>query len=83
MLGDAPLPWAVAVLGGSIFETPLAGMALERGGHLRVGLEDDPKAKSNTDEVARARSLCAAHGRSLASSEETTSLLCLPKRPTP
>jgi uncharacterized protein (DUF849 family) len=81
MLGDAALPWAVAVLGGSIFETPLAAMALERGGHLRVGLEDDPKAKSNLDEVTRARTLCEEHGRALASTQEAAELLALPKRP--
>jgi uncharacterized protein (DUF849 family) len=40
MLGDAPIPWAVAVLGGSLLDAPVARLALERGGHLRVGLED-------------------------------------------
>ena len=40
MLGDAPIPWAVAVLGGSLLDAPIARLALERGGHLRVGLED-------------------------------------------
>ena len=40
MLGDADIPWAVAVLGGSLLDTPIARAALERGGHLRVGIED-------------------------------------------
>src|SRR2546429_619848 len=40
MRGDAPLQWGVAVLGGSLLDSPVARMAVERGGHLRVGLED-------------------------------------------
>ena len=40
LLGDCPLPWSVAVLGGDLFESDLPALALERGGHLRVGLED-------------------------------------------
>ena len=42
MLGDAPLVWAVTVITGSLLDTDLAAMAVERGGHLRVGLEDNP-----------------------------------------
>src|SRR4029079_14443531 len=40
MLGDADIPWAVAVLGGSLLGTPIARASVERGGHLRIGLED-------------------------------------------
>lgn len=40
LLGDCPLPWAVAVIGGDLFASELPRLALERGGHLRVGLED-------------------------------------------
>jgi uncharacterized protein (DUF849 family) len=78
MLGDAALPWAVAVLGGSLLDSPLASWALEAGGHLRVGLEDHPDAKSNLDEVLRARDLCELHGRRLAPPEEAGALLDLP-----
>lgn len=78
MLGDCDLPWAVAVLGGSLLDSPLASWALESGGHLRVGLEDFPDAKSNAHEVERARALCERHGRRLASPAEAASLLRLP-----
>jgi uncharacterized protein (DUF849 family) len=78
MLGEAPIPWAVAVLGGSLLDSPLAALALARGGHLRVGLEDDPGAPSNADLVARARALCERHGRRLATPEEAARLLGLP-----
>jgi uncharacterized protein (DUF849 family) len=80
MLGDCGLPWAVAVLGGSLLDSPLASLALARGGHLRVGLEDFPDAKSNRDEVERARTLCERHGRRLATCGEAATLLDLPRR---
>src|SRR5262249_57476973 len=40
LLGDCTVPWAVAVLGGDVLESGIARTALERGGHVRVGLED-------------------------------------------
>ena len=49
LLGDCPLPWSVAVLGGDLFATDLPALALERGGHLRVGLEDH-KGRTVTNE---------------------------------
>jgi len=79
MLGDADLPWAVAVLGGGLLETPIARMALERGGHLRVGLEDHPDAVSNAVELKKARVLCDEVGRPLATPAETEAILALPK----
>ena len=54
MLGDAPIPWAVAVLGGSLLDAPIARLALERGGHLRVGLEDCDGGPANAEQVAGA-----------------------------
>jgi uncharacterized protein (DUF849 family) len=83
MLGDARLPWAVAVLGGSLLDSPIAELALARGGHLRVGLEDNPGAESNLGEVERARKLAERHGRRLATPAEGARLLGLPARPTP
>lgn len=80
MLGDVPLPWAVAVLGGSLLGSPLADLALERGGHLRVGLEDDLDGAANAEQVAAAARLCAKHGRPLASPTEAAALLGLPER---
>jgi uncharacterized protein (DUF849 family) len=78
MLGDAPLPWAVAVIGGSLLDSEIAGLALARGGHLRVGLEDDMGGAGNLEQVERARRLCAEHGRRLASPDEAAALLGLP-----
>jgi uncharacterized protein (DUF849 family) len=78
MLGDADLPWAVAVLGGSLLDSPLAALALERGGHLRVGLEDQLRGPANAAQVERAARLCGEHGRRLASPAEAARLLGLP-----
>lgn len=80
MLGDTDLPWAVAVLGGGVLETPIARLALERGGHLRVGFEDHMDAKSNIDQVGRAKALCDEVGRRFASVAETEAILGLPAR---
>lgn len=85
MLDGSDLPWAVAVLGGDVFESGLARLALERGGHLRVGLEDHVGAgePTNAELTRRAVELCAEVGRSVATPQETATLLGLPARPTP
>jgi uncharacterized protein (DUF849 family) len=79
MLGDTELPWGVAVLGGSLLDSPIAAWALERGGHLRVGLEDFPDATSNRTEVERARALCERHDRKLATPARAAVELGLPR----
>jgi uncharacterized protein (DUF849 family) len=79
MLEGLDLPWAVAVLGGSVLDSPIVEAALRAGGHLRVGLEDQPGAVSNLAEVERARELCARMGRPLATSREAAELLDLPR----
>ncbi|MCG8590793.1 MAG: 3-keto-5-aminohexanoate cleavage protein [Proteobacteria bacterium] len=80
LLGAATLPWCVAVLGGDVFENGVARHALERGGHLRVGLEDyaGSERPANPDLVERAAALCREVGRPLATSRETAALLDLP-----
>jgi uncharacterized protein (DUF849 family) len=77
MLGDHDLPWAVALLGGDLLDTPVARLAVERGGHIRVGLEDNPDGPANTDMVRRAIALCREVGRPIATAEETRAILGL------
>jgi uncharacterized protein (DUF849 family) len=77
MIGDRDLAWAVAVLGGSLLATPLARAALERGGHLRVGIEDWDTGPANPTQVAAAGALCAELGRPVADVDETARLLGL------
>jgi uncharacterized protein (DUF849 family) len=78
MFGDPPVEWAVAVLGGSLLDTPIARAALERGGHLRVGIEDWDTGPPNVDQVADAVALCKEVGRPVATIAETEELLGLP-----
>jgi uncharacterized protein (DUF849 family) len=80
MLGDADLPWAVTVLGGDIIDTPVARLAAEQGGHIRVGLEDHADAESNVVCVQRAAELAPTAGRSIATPAEAAELLRLPAR---
>jgi len=78
ILGDADVPWAVAVLGGSVLDTPVARAALERGGHLRVGLEDWDTGPRNVDQVSAAAQLCRSIGRSVADVDTAARVLRLP-----
>jgi uncharacterized protein (DUF849 family) len=76
MLDGCPLPWSVAVLGGDLFQSELPRLALERGGHLRVGLEDyagDPV--TNEELVAHAVALAEKAGRPVASCAKTAEML--------
>jgi uncharacterized protein (DUF849 family) len=77
MLGDTAIPWAVAVVGGDALAAPVTRLALERGGHLRVGLEDDADASSNAELVARAAALCAEVGRPVATLTDAEAILGL------
>jgi uncharacterized protein (DUF849 family) len=78
MLGDAPIPWAVAVLGAGLVDTPVARAALERGGHLRVGIEDWANGPPNAEQVAGVAKLCAEIGRPVATIDDAAQLLALP-----
>jgi len=78
MLGDARVPWAVAVLGGALLDTPIARAALERGGHLRVGLEDWDTGPANVEQVAAAAQLCRRIGREVARVDDAGTVLGLP-----
>ena len=77
MLEPAGLPWSVAVLGGDVIACGLARLALQRGGHLRVGLEDyaGPRQPTNEELVREAVALCAEAGRPAASCEQAWALL--------
>ena len=79
MLEGCPLPWSAAVMGGDIFESGIARLALERGGHLHVGLEDWSAAggMGNQDLVEAAVRSCADVGRPVATRQETVELLGL------
>jgi 3-keto-5-aminohexanoate cleavage enzyme len=78
MLEGCPLPWSVAVLGGDVFDSELPALALERGGHLRVGLEDHKgRTVTNEELVAEAVKVVEHSGRPVASCADTAELLGL------
>jgi uncharacterized protein (DUF849 family) len=78
MLDGCPLPWSVSVLGGDLLASELPALALERGGHLRVGLEDYAGEPATNEElVTAAVALAEKAGRPLASCAETAEMLGL------
>jgi uncharacterized protein (DUF849 family) len=79
MIEGTGLPWATAVLGGCAIETGMARYTLERGGHLRVGLEDyvGEDRPTNLELVKAAVALCNEVGRPVATMEQTREILGL------
>jgi uncharacterized protein (DUF849 family) len=85
MLDGTALPWSVSVWGGDLMATPVARLALERGGHLHVGLEEhyDPAhSPTNLELVEQAVALAGEVGRPIATTDDAFSLLRLPTRAT-
>ncbi len=81
LLEGTGLPWSVSVWGGDLMQTPIARLALERGGHLHVGVEEfysPDRSPSNLELVREAAELAGKVGRPLASCSETAELLDLP-----
>ena len=81
MLEGTGLEWSVAILGGDCVGSGFARLALERGGHIRVGLEDfyqGSRTPSNTELMEEAVSLCDEVGRPVATPSEARELLGLP-----
>lgn len=77
LLDDTGLPWAVAVLQGDVISSGLAKLALERGGHVRVGLEDyaGPRQPSNAELVRELVDLAKQVGRPVATPEQARDVL--------
>jgi uncharacterized protein (DUF849 family) len=80
LLAGSGLPWSVAAIGGDLATTEVARLALERGGHLHVGIEDHAGARlpTNVELVREAAALAARVGRPVASCAEAAALLGLP-----
>jgi 3-keto-5-aminohexanoate cleavage enzyme len=76
MLSGTDLPWMVGVIGGDVSST-LAELAIERGGHVRVGLEDytGPGQPRNEDLVASIAEMAIRHGRPIATSAEAAEII--------
>jgi 3-keto-5-aminohexanoate cleavage enzyme len=72
MMDGIDTPWIVSVQGGVILDKPLARYALERGGHIRVGVEDTAGGTemTNRQTVEAAVALAKQIGRPVARGEE-------------
>jgi len=82
MLEGCDLPWSVTVMGGDVAATPLARLAIDLGGHVRVGLEDfgGERAPANSELVAEVAALAARCGRPVATPDGAAAIFKLPKR---
>ncbi len=81
LIDGTGLPWSVAVLGGDCVKSGMAQLAIERGGHVRVGLEDyaGPGTPTNVELVAGLVALCNDLGRPVATPDEAAAILGLPR----
>lgn len=79
LLDGCDVPWAVSVVGGDLVGTDLARLALERGGHLHLGLEffAGDRTPTNAELVHEATELCRSVGRPVASPTDAIGLLDL------
>jgi 3-keto-5-aminohexanoate cleavage enzyme len=80
MLEGTDLPWAVSVWGGDLLATPVAQAAVERGGHLSVGLEphfDPDRSPTNVELVTAAAALARSCGRDVATCTDAAEILGL------
>jgi 3-keto-5-aminohexanoate cleavage enzyme len=76
---DLQLHWSVMCVGGNLF--PLVGAALERGGHIAIGLGDYPYPElgtpRNADLVERIAQMAREMGREIAAPAEARKILGL------
>ena len=74
LLGDSGLPWMVTCYGGDVL--PIAEHAIRRGGHVRVGLEDDASdpARGNVERVREIAALARRLGRPIATAADARRL---------
>ena len=68
------------MVGGCLFDSGMARLAIERGGHVRIGLEDfaGSRAPSNRELLAQITSLAREIGRPVATAEQAAAILGLP-----
>ena len=78
MIEGLDLKWSIGMVGGDVMDTPLARMALERGGSFRVGLEDNWNGPSNLEQLERAKEMINKVGRPIVTGAEAIEYLDIP-----
>jgi len=75
------LPWAVTTMGGDVTANGLSEVAIKRGGHIRLGLEDfgGTRKPKNVELVREVVELAKKHGRAIATPSDTTRILNMPQ----
>ncbi|MGB1141918.1 MAG: 3-keto-5-aminohexanoate cleavage protein [Halioglobus sp.] len=83
MLGDCPLPWLVSSFGEDCVGCGLAEAAIERGGHVQVGLEPfgGERTPTNVKLVEEVVALAESHGRAIATPAQAAKIIGLPSHP--
>ena len=84
LLEGCDLPWAVSAHGADLVATEIAPLALDRGGHLHIGLEfyGGDRTPTNVELVAEAVELCGKSTRPVATPDQAAAILRIP-RPRP
>lgn len=79
MLEGTGLPWLVSAYGGDVVRCGLARLALERGGHVQVGLEPyaGERTPTNVDLIDEVSEVAAQVGRSIATPVEARRIVGL------
>ena len=80
LLDGTGLAWAVSAVGDDLTQTPVCAAALQRGGHLHLGLEfyGGERTPTNVELVEEAVAACHEAGRPVASPAEAAEILGLP-----
>jgi uncharacterized protein (DUF849 family) len=82
MLEGSGLAWSVAVPGGDVTETGMTRLAIEAGGHVRIGLEDhasDSRRPSNKTLIEEVAAIAREAGRPIADSKTAAKIMGLPR----
>jgi 3-keto-5-aminohexanoate cleavage enzyme len=81
MMKDCPMPWIVSLFGDALLDSPLARHALERGGHIRIGVEDAAGRTqlTNSQLVEGIVTLAAEVGRRVAGCGAAREVLAAPR----
>jgi 3-keto-5-aminohexanoate cleavage enzyme len=81
LLDGSGVAWAASVVGGDLVASEVARAAIERGGHLHVGLEffAGGRTPTNVELVQEAVALVRGSGKTVASPAEAAELLGLPQ----